>query len=193
MTAEQNELWEELKVEHHWFHVVRSMIMRGKLGEMGVNAWAVYSVLKAHTALDTGKSWPSQSRIAQLLGVSVDTVARATDRLEELGIVTKEKHGNKNHYRLTEEIPMTDAQGELVAVASRDYSPMAFKGFIDELQAWAKNGNNPLSPNIKITINANFIQQGDNSTVNIQQVTVTDDEGRADDRYTLLARRLKNL
>lgn len=191
--SEQNELWEELRVEHHWFHVVRSMIMRGKLRDMGVNAWAVYSVLKAHTALDTGKSWPSQGRIADLLGISVDTVARATDRLEELGIVIKEKKGNKNTYRLTEEIPMTTQEGELVATATRDYSPMAFKGFVDELQAWAKNGNNPLSPNITITINANFIQQGDNSTVNIQQITVTDEEGKIDDRYTLLAKRLKNL
>lgn len=191
--SEQNELWEELKVEHQWFHVVRSMIMRGKLRDMGVNAWAVYTVLKAHTALDTGKSWPSQSRIADLLGISVDTVARATDTLVEMNIVTKQKHGNKNIYRLTEEIPMTTQQGDLVAVAARDYSPMGFKGFVDELQAWAKNGNNQLSPNIKITINANFITQGDNSSVNIQQVTITDDEGKIDDRYAVLAKRLKSL
>lgn len=44
---QQPELWEELKVDGQWFHVVRSMIMRDRIAEMGVNAWAVYCVLKA--------------------------------------------------------------------------------------------------------------------------------------------------
>jgi hypothetical protein len=191
--VEQGEIWEELKVEHHWFHVVRSMIMRGKIRDMGVNAWAVYCVLKAHTALDTGKAWPSQSLIAKLLGISVDTVARATDRLIELGVVTKTKEGNKNNYRLTEEIPMTSMQGDLVAVAQRDYSPMAFMGFVKELQAWAKDGNTQLDKEIKIVMNVNVINQGDNSTVNIQQITMGDKDLGSDDRLAVLAKRLKSL
>lgn len=191
--AEQQEIWEELKVEHQWFHIVRAMIMRGKIRDMGVNAWAVYTVLKAHTALDTGKSWPSQTTIANLLGISVDTVARATDVLIEMKIVTKTKDGNKNNYRLTEEIPMTSQEGELVALAQREYQPMAFMKFVDEIKAWAKDGNHKLDDKINIVMNINVINQGDNSTVNIQQISLNGDDVKSDDRMALLTKRLKGL
>lgn len=175
MSAEQNELWDELKVDSHWFHVVRSMIIRDRIAEMGVNAWAVYCVLKAYTQLDTGRTWPSQDKIANHIGASVDTVARATDRLIELGIVEKRRVGRHNEYSLIEQIPLRGRQDEIVAFGERDYAPLGFKRFLDELKAFAKTGEVIPGASFKITLNVNLIQQGDNSTVNIQNVNLADD------------------
>jgi DNA-binding transcriptional ArsR family regulator len=90
---DQPELWEELKVENHWFHVVRAMIQRDKIAEMGVYAWAVYCVLKSYAALDTGKSYPGRDAIAKHVGISLDTVDRALTKLDEMGIVARRKLG----------------------------------------------------------------------------------------------------
>jgi DNA-binding transcriptional MocR family regulator len=191
---EQQELWDELKVEHHWFHVVRSMIVRDKIAEMGVHAWAVYTVLKAYTALNTGKAWPSQDTIAKHIGVSLDTVYRALDRLTELNIVERTKVGRRNNYSLKEIIPMTDPMGEVKAVGEGVYQPMMFASFIKELQHFAKNGRLPNGSEAKITLNVNIINStGDNATFNIQQVTVTDPAGGSNPQYDTLAQNLRRL
>ncbi len=171
----QPELWDELKVDSHWFHVVRSMILRDRIAEMGINSWAVYCVLKAYTQLDTGRTWPSQDKIANHIGASVDTVARATDRLIELGIVEKRKVGRHNEYTLVEQIPLRSKQDEVVAYGEGRYAPVGFKRFIDELKSFAKTGEVVPGASFKITLNVNIIQQGDNGTVNIQTVNLAED------------------
>jgi predicted transcriptional regulator len=190
----QQELWEELKVEHHWFHVVRSMIVRDRIAEMGVNAWAVYTVLKAYTALNTGRSWPNLETIGKHIGVSVDTVMRSLDRLIALNIVEKTKVGRSNRYSLIENIPLTDKTGAIVSMGEGTYQPMNFQSFITELKQYAKSGQLPSGSEAKITLNVNIINAtGDNATINIQQVTVTDKDGTENPRFAEVTRRLRNL
>lgn len=167
----QGEIFDEIGVDRQWFHVVRSMIGRGKIAEMGVNAWAVYSVLKSYTNMKTGKSFPSQATIAQLIGTSVDTVARATDRLVEMGIVTKIRVGRHSEYVINEEFPIvkTDTR-EMVGRATHPYVPMEFQRQIEDIVEAVRSGISPEDRAIKIELNINFIQQGDNSTVNIGTV-----------------------
>lgn len=172
----QDELWDELKVEHHWFHIVRSMIVRGQLAEMGATAWAVYCVIKAHTALNDGRAFPSQDRIAKLVGVSVDTVGRATDKLTQLGVITKRKKGNRNEYLIKESVPMTLQDGSVVARGEVDYVPMQFERFVNEVKAFAKSGAVHSDSPVEIKININIITQGDNSTVNINNVEMLSDD-----------------
>lgn len=167
----QGEIFDEIGVDRQWFHVVRSMIGRGKIAEMGVNAWAVYTVLKAYTNMKTGKSWPSQATIGELIGCSVDTVARATDRLVEMGIVTKTRVGRHSEYLINEELPImkTDTR-ELVGRATHPYIPLEFQRQIDDIVQAVRMGVRPEDKSIKIELNINFIQQGDNSTVNIGEM-----------------------
>lgn len=191
----QPELWDELKVDSHWFHVVRSMILRDRIAEMGINAWAVYCVLKAYTQLDTGKTWPSQDKIADHIGASVDTVARATDRLVELGIVEKRKVGRHNEYTLIEQIPLRDQGDEIVAYGEKGYAPLGFKRFLDELKSFAKTGELVQGSALKITLNVNFIQQGDNGVVNIQNINLADESAATNppEVVSLIRARLKKL
>lgn len=188
----QEELWPELKVEHHWFHVVRALIMRGKIRDMGANAWAVYCIIKAHTALNDGSSWPSQAKIGSLMGTSVDTVARATDRLLDLGLVGKRKIGNRNEYYLIEEIPMT-REGEMVAVGKRQYAPLMFQKFVEDLKQFARTGARPTDREINIVLNVSIINQGDNSTLQVGQLNVGASAGLPNQDMDRIKKALKQI
>jgi len=174
----QGELWEEKRVEHLWFHVVRGLIMSGEIGRMGAVPWAVYCVLKAHTNLESGDSAPSVERIATLIGASHDTVQRALKTLMAQGYVQVRKRGRQNIYALTEKVNIVTQQGEPYATASRKYAPLQFGSFIEELQRFAKTGNLPTDQSItfNVHITVNNVTQGDNGSVTIadvQNVTVS--------------------
>lgn len=190
LDGQDEELWPDLRVEHHWFHIVRAMILRGQIAEMGVHAWAVYCVLKSYTALDTGRSWPSQQKIAEHLGLSTDTVMRSIERLVQLNVISKRRIGKRNEYELMESVPISDTKGRVVATGRQAYAPLAFQSMMNELKEFARSGQLP--GNVKIELNVNLIQQGDHGTVNINTVRVTDDSGRSSD-YEDLARRLRSI
>jgi DNA-binding transcriptional regulator YhcF (GntR family) len=180
---EQGDLWEELRVEHHWFHIVRGMIYRGLLRDMGTMGWAVYCVLKAHTDLESGQARPSIKRIAELIGVSHDTVQRAMNHLVKLDLVTVEKRGKNNNYVLREQMAMTTRTGELYGVAEREYAPNYFSDFVDQLKRFAKSGNVPTDKaiTINVTLNIQNITQGDGGTVtmDIQNIQTASETPRA--------------
>lgn len=52
------------------------------------NALRVYLVLRKHRDYDTGKAWPGLTRIAELVGLSVNSVRRLIRDLESVGAVT---------------------------------------------------------------------------------------------------------
>lgn len=174
-TAKQGELWQELAVEHHWFHIVRAMILNGQLRDMGPNAWAAYCIIKAHTALDTGESWPSIETIADLMGVSKPTAERAVKTLIDDGVVERgRKKGRSGTFKIRESVPMT-LQGEVIAKGERSYSPLGFGDFIEELKRYAKHGIAPSDGKISINFTVNVINQGDNGSVQIGDINVVSD------------------
>lgn len=172
----QGELWEELKVEKLWFHIVNGMITNGHMKDMGVMGWAVYCVVKSHANLNTGDSFPSIKRIAELIGVSHDTIQRAMNRLAELGFINADKSGKHNRYTIKESIPMTTSAGEIFGYGEKQYIPTKFQEFVTELEHFAKSGNIPADKNITInvTFNVQNITQrdGGNVTMNVQSVQV---------------------
>lgn len=194
----QGELWDELRVEHHWFHVVKSMILRGTMAEMGPAAWSVYCAIKSYANYTTGEIFASQDTLAQRCGTSVDTVQRAIAKLEEMGILQKHKSGRKNVYLLLENIPMTPQGrgGEVVGYATRPYVPEIFGDFMKQLKTFAESGQLPGDQKINITLNVNFINQGDNSNVTINNVSL--DPAASSDpvfqsAYEVLAARLRSM
>lgn len=181
----QSELWEELNVKHQWFHILRAAIIDNKIAEMGASAWAVYCVIKAYAQLNTGESFPSQAKIAGHIGVSVDTVQRAIDRLIELKLVTREKVGRRSQYHLIESFPLErKSDGERVGQVEHPYMPMQFNDLIGQIKAYASSGRLPPGATFNVTLNVTHITQGDNSTVNINQVSVADPNGRTDAVYS---------
>ena len=147
------ELWEEKTVKALWFHIVREQVQSGEIARVGAVPWAVYCAVKSHTGLETGDAFPSNARIAELVGVSLDTVQRALKKLAAAGLVSAVKRrGKGSSYSVNEKIPMDDAQGEPWATAERKYVPLQFTNFVAELQRLAKTGNLPTDKGITINL-----------------------------------------
>lgn len=150
---ENGTAWEQKSVKHQWFHIVREQVQSGEIARVGVTAWAVYCAVKSHTGLETGDAFPSNVRLAALVGVSLDTVQRALRKLVGAGLISAEKQrGRGSAYSVTEKIPMEDAQGEPWATAERKYVPLQFTNFVAELQRLAQTGNLPTDKGIVINL-----------------------------------------
>jgi DNA-binding transcriptional regulator YhcF (GntR family) len=162
---EQGELWEELKVDGTWFHFVRGFVLNGGLADLDGASVKVYLVIKAHTNFETGRARPAVSTIADLAGVSHDTVQRSLKTLVAKKLITIGKAGKTNEYIITEHIPLSTMQDEPFGVASRAYAPNNFQQFIGQLKQFAASGNLPGDKNITINVTFNVhngdIHQGD--------------------------------
>lgn len=177
----QAELWEELTVKSQWFHVMRTDILDNMIAQMGANAWAVYCIIKAYSNMKTGESWPSQAKIAEHMGCSVDTVGIATKKLLEMGKITVEKRGRSNLYRTIDAVQLERKYDQLrVGAAQKPYVPMEFQTFIKELEAYAASGQLGPNANFQVTLNITQIT-GEHANVTINNVSVapTEDPQRA--------------
>lgn len=129
-----------MNAETSWFHVFRSTILDGEILKMGDSAFVVYCTIKAHVGFNTGKAFPSVSRLKELTGKSKNTVLRALKHLETLGFLIKEKNGKKNTYQLREKIKIKDDEGGDVAIASWDYLPSLITNAQAELKRYVHTG-----------------------------------------------------
>lgn len=158
--------WEEKTVKALWFHLVREMIQGGEIARIGAVPFAVYCVVKSHTGLETGDAFPSNARIAELVGVSLDTVQRALKKLAQAGLISAvKKRGRGSSYSVIEKIPLEEKSGEPWATGERKYVPMQFTGFVEELQRLARTGNLPTDTAIHINLVVQNITQGDHGIV----------------------------
>lgn len=194
---EQGELWEELKPDLAWFHIVRGLVMRGAVAEMGVNAWAVYCIIKGHSNMETGVAFPSVETIGELAGFSPDTANRALKVLLERGLIAVSKHGRKNHYRIKEHIPLLHPDGQPFAISEHAYASKYFGEVVKEIKRFAETGNIPGNNNITInlTLNVQNINQRDGGTVtmNVQQVHANGPNGQPLQNSGAMMERLKNV
>jgi hypothetical protein len=168
----QGELWpDNVQAETLFFHVLRAMVQRDRIAEMGATAFCVYVVLKSYASLEAGYSNPGRDLIARHIGASEPTVDRAINRLVELGLVKKQKSTGKdsrgNEYALVEAIPLVDkASREVVGQGEAKYIPLQFEALRKQLEGLAASGKIGKGLEVKITLNANFITQAPNSVVN---------------------------
>ncbi len=155
--------WQEKDVKHVWFHVVSESLQSGLIAKIGAVPWAVYCVIKSHAGLETGNAWPSNARIGELVGVSVNTVQRAMKTLLEADLIKADRsQGRVNRYSVTESIKIDEKDGTPWKTGERKYVPVGFGDFVDQLKRLAKTGNMPTDKEITINIT---IVQGDNNTV----------------------------
>jgi len=162
----RGEPWQEKTVKALWFHIVREQVQSGEIARVGAVPWAVYCAVKSHTGLETGDAFPSNARIATLVGVSLDTVQRALKKLAEAGLVNAVKRrGRGSSYSVNEKIPMESKDGEPWATAEKKYIPLQFSNFVDELNRLAKTGNLPTDKSITINLVIQNNYLAENSTV----------------------------
>ena len=160
------EPWEEKSVKALWFHIVREQVQSGEIARVGAVPWAVYCAVKSHTNLETGNAFPSTARLAELTGVSHDTVQRALKKLAEAGLVAVVKQrGKGSSYSVNEKIAVDTKTGEPWATGSKKYVPLQFTHFVQELERLAKTGNLPTDKAITINLVVQHVEMRD-GTVN---------------------------
>lgn len=79
----------------------RDMFTSGIVAEIGVNAYAVWSVIKCYADFATGEAFPGMREIGKKIGVSPATVMRAVEVLEKshmLRIVADAKFGSSSNH-----------------------------------------------------------------------------------------------
>ena len=174
---ENRELWDELSVEHLWIHLVRGMVRDNVIAKVGAPAFCVYVAIKAHTDLNTGNAWPSIPLLAEQVGVSKDTVARALKTLVEAGLLKIDKRGRSNSYSVIENINLVAHTGEPKLHGKRKYVAAGFGSFVDELKSFARTGNIPGDKGITINVTVNMVQNapGASGNVNVQNISITSD------------------
>lgn len=174
----QGELWEELKIDGTFLQVFNGTIRRNLIAKVGTEAFCTYIVIKAYANFKTGIAFPSHETIAEHIGRDPSRIAGYLEKLYEAGLVRKKKVGRKNEYVIVESVPMLVGE-EVVAYGERIYQPQHFQDFLNKLKEFGKHGDMPSDKHINITLNVQVINQGDNGTVNINNVSLTPEQLRA--------------
>jgi len=183
LQIEQGDLWDGLKVNGTWFHVLRSFSHDKEIAKIGTMALAVYIVIKGHTDFHTGSAFPSIPVIAEQIGVTDDTIRLALKQLVKHGWLTVGKKGRSNLYSVVEKVHIDGQDGQRWATAERKYVGKEFQGFVEELQRLAKTGNLPTDRAITVNLTVNIQNNtfhGDNNTptMNVQNVASDSDDER---------------
>ena len=181
---ENGELWEELRVENMWVHLVRGMIKDKVIAKIGMPAFCIYVAIKAHTDLNTGNAWPSVALLGEQVGVAKETVLKALKTLVEEGLLKVEKHGRSNVYSIIEKVNIVAQTGEPWGTGQRKYVATGFGDFIEDLKGLARTGNEPGDRGITINVTVN-VQQNAAGSIGIQNMQVAADI----DLHALLSKR----
>lgn len=65
----------------------RDLFTSGVVGEIGVNAFAIWHAIKHHADFNTGKAFPGMRKLGLEVGLSASSVARAVEVLENYHLV----------------------------------------------------------------------------------------------------------
>lgn len=159
-----------LEIDYGWFHIMRPFLLSGGAARIKETAWLIYCLIKAHANHHTGRSFPSQETLSKLSGKSDDTIRAAVRTLEKEGLVRVERRGRNLEYVLLESAPVTDADtGAPKGTVDFQYVPKKFADQVNALRSFLETG---IPPGRTLNLTVNIINQGDNSTVNLQNVAV---------------------
>lgn len=109
----------------------RDMFTSGIVAEIGVNAYAVWSVIKCYADFATGEAWPGMREIGKKIGVSQPTVTRAVKVLEEahmLRVVAGSKFKRKGQTYIARERLAVRLAGRVMCFVVIDYVPTKLRG-----------------------------------------------------------------
>jgi hypothetical protein len=100
--AEQFKVRDERKPGHHWADNEVMDLFGKRIGPFG---YSVYMYICRYAGNNDGRCYKSQTEIAAAFSISVDTVARAVNRLIEVGLIAKEDLSGKPSIYIVLEVP----------------------------------------------------------------------------------------
>lgn len=111
-----------------WFHVFQEMVFDGTLSKLDGGALKTYIAIKGHAGLQDGICWPGLDRIGKLTGQSPRQVQRHIEALERAELLSRERKGRKNQYRIIEKFSVNGSNVEW------QYRPFGVRGLGDALK-----------------------------------------------------------
>jgi DNA-binding Lrp family transcriptional regulator len=160
-----------------WVTILTGQVHRGILAKIGPHATTVWLVLRSYARLQDGRVYLSLSEIQTLTGISVMTIRRAIQALEEHRMlqVVREGAGKRSRYFIVDLVAFADVAGEDV-VAAREalelgeksgevairYVPSTSSKDRAQLDSWLAGGLAPTSPNVQII--------GSNVQINVENL-----------------------
>lgn len=73
----------------------RDMFESGLAAEIGANCFITWVAIKTHADFNTGQAWPSIRRLAEITGLSINTVQKAIHALEAAHLLRIMRKGNQ--------------------------------------------------------------------------------------------------
>jgi len=161
-----------------YVHLLKQLFESGVAAEMGGGCFLTWTCLRCYTDFHTGKAYPTVDKLSQILWQTRVTTHKHLVKLEEMGLVKKEKTGKRNLYSLIDKFSiMEEITGNDETEIEALYVPVKFGNQMDRLKAFKNNEISPTQLNkdgVSITmpqvIVNNFYIQGDGNAVNNLQV-----------------------
>lgn len=112
-------------VNNTWFRMWYEMIFSGGIGRIGVTAFAVYCVIKAHVQKNTNVAKISFAAIGQSIGRKEDAVIRAVKILCEHGYISVcRRRGARNAFSVIEKLTVRNNDTkEIIGELTWAYQP----------------------------------------------------------------------
>jgi DNA-binding transcriptional ArsR family regulator len=111
----------------------------GLVAQIGANAFAVWSAIKAHADYQTGVSWPSIRRLMTLTGLASATVQKCLRTLEEARLLRSEVKGKSRYYLARERLDISLGSRVLCTVVV-DYVPAQLRNKLAKVKAALEAG-----------------------------------------------------
>lgn len=120
----------------------RDMFESGLIAEIGANCFVIWIAIKTHADFNTGIAWPSIRRLAEITGLSVNTVQKAIKELNGaslLRIVTSGNQRASTRYIARERLDVRLGNRLLCRVVI-DYVPQAIKSQLHKISETLRTG-----------------------------------------------------
>jgi len=121
----------------------RDMFASGIVAEIGVNAYAVWSVIKCYADFTTGEAFPGMREIGKKIGVSHQTVVRAVKILIDahmLRVIEESKFKRKGQTYIARERLAVRLGGRVICFVVIDYVPNKLRVQLNRLNQSLKTG-----------------------------------------------------
>lgn len=120
----------------------RDMFESGLVSEIGANCFVIWIAIKTHADFNSGTAWPSIRRLAEITGLSVNTVQKAISGLETANLLKIIKIGNQRQstrYIARERLDVRLGNRLLCRIVM-DYVPSKIRATMHSIQETLKSG-----------------------------------------------------
>lgn len=138
LKAHQGELFQ---AKATFFRVLHALIDSGEWGKMSAPASKIYITAKSFLNWKTGAAFPSLDTLEKSSRLSRPTIIKALKELEQLGYLHANKtSGKKTVYTMSEKVPVTDEEGQEVAVFRFPSVGPIFQPALEEIKTMVTKG-----------------------------------------------------